>query len=378
MRVRRLFWAILVTAGVLLLGFIVWIVSLPPPTTADPQPPIAQAETKELLAALRPPKRGRPVVAIIGINQSTETTDYLMPYGILRRADVADVFLIATQAGPVTLYPALSVVPDATTAEFDARYPEGADYVIVPAMEPNDDPAALQWLNAQASKGATVIGVCAGATVVAAAGLLDGKKATTHWYYLEGMLERHPTITYVANRRMVVDGNVATTTGISASMPASLTLIEAIAGRSTAQSVAREIGLQNWNLRHDSNAFSFTQPFATTALFNALAVWNHDEWAIELQPGMDEVSMALVADAWSRTYRSRVLTYAAGGEPVESMNGLRVLPDRNSVDHLRRIELSGFGKQKPADVMVQNLEQIAALYGDDTAQLVAMQLEYPW
>lgn len=88
--------------------------------------------------------------------------------------------------------------------------------------------------------------------------------------------------------------------------------------------------------------------------------------------------MALVADAWSRTYRSKVLTYAAGGEPVESMNGLRVLPDRNSVDHLRRIEPSGFGKQKPADVMVQNLEQIAALYGDDTAQLVAMQLEYPW
>src|SRR5690606_42024715 len=66
--------------------------------------------------------------------------------------------IFATQAGPVTLYPALSVVPDATTAEFDARYPEGADYVIVPAMEPNDDPAALQWLNAQASKGATVIG----------------------------------------------------------------------------------------------------------------------------------------------------------------------------------------------------------------------------
>ena len=82
------------------------------------------------------------------------------------------------------LYPALTVEPDTTVAEFDARHPDGADYVIVPAMSRDDDPAALQWIKAQSAKGATVIGVCAGAKVVAEAGLLDNKRGTTHWYLL--------------------------------------------------------------------------------------------------------------------------------------------------------------------------------------------------
>jgi len=65
-----------------------------------------------------------PLIAIIGINDATETTDYLMPYGILRRADVADVVALA-QAGADKTVPALTVKPDATTAAFDAQHPEG-------------------------------------------------------------------------------------------------------------------------------------------------------------------------------------------------------------------------------------------------------------
>ena len=129
-------------------------------------PPIAKEEADATIAALKPPKRQRPLIAIIGINDATETTDYLMPYGILRRADVADVVALATEPGPVTLYPALKVEPQATVADFDARHPEGADYVIVPAMSRDDDPAALQWIKSQAAKGAIIIGVCAGAKVV--------------------------------------------------------------------------------------------------------------------------------------------------------------------------------------------------------------------
>ncbi len=167
---------------------------------------------------------------------------------------------LATKPGVVKLYPALQVQPQATITEFDAANPDGADYVIVPAMHRDDDPVALAWIRSQAQKGATIIGVCVGATVVAQAGLLDGKRATTHWYSLKEMLERHPTIQYVADRRYVVDDGVATTTGISASMPMSLTLIEAIAGREKAESVAREIGLPDWDARHDSASFQFTRP----------------------------------------------------------------------------------------------------------------------
>ena len=149
-------------------------------------PPIGKEEADALLAALKPPKRRRPLIAIVGINDATEVTDYLMPYGILRRADVADVVPLATEPGPVKLYPALKVEPQATVAEFDAQHPDGADYVIVPAMSRDDDPAVLEWLKSQAAKGAMIIGVCAGAKVVGEAGLLDGKRATTHWYYRQG------------------------------------------------------------------------------------------------------------------------------------------------------------------------------------------------
>ena len=104
-----------------------WILSLPPGPAVGAAPPIAQEEADATIAALKPPKRRRPLIAIVGANGGSETTDYLMPYGILRRADVADVVLLATEPGPVTLYPALKVEPQATIADFDARHPEGGN-----------------------------------------------------------------------------------------------------------------------------------------------------------------------------------------------------------------------------------------------------------
>ena len=96
-------------------------------------------------------------------------------------------------------------------------------------------------------------------------------------------------------------------------MPISLTIIEAIAGRAKAEQVARQLGVASWDARHASRAFQFTRPFALTVMRNALAFWNRQQVGVELTPGIDEVSLALVADAWSRTYRSRAVTFAASG-----------------------------------------------------------------
>jgi putative intracellular protease/amidase len=339
-------------------------------------PPTPAAETAATLAALKPPKRARPLIAIIGINDATETTDYLMPYGILRRADVADVLALATQPGPMRLYPALTVEPDATTAQFDAQHPQGADYVIVPAMSRDDDPATLRWIKAQADKGAVVIGVCVGAKVVAAAGLLDGRRATTHWYSVDELLDEHPGVTHVKDRRFVVDRGVATTTGISASMPMSLTLIEAIAGRDKAAAVARDLGVAEWDARHVSAAFQFTRPFALAVMGNALAFWNREQVGIEISRGVDEVSLALVADAWSRTYRSRAVTYAAGAGAVKTRSGLLILPDQVAgVGRPAAHMLPAMADQPAAQALSDALQRIAGRYAPGTADMVAMQLE---
>jgi transcriptional regulator GlxA family with amidase domain len=355
----------------------VWILTLPSQPALTEAPPVAQEEADALVDALRRRTTQRPLIAIIGINDATEVTDYLMPYGVLRRSQVADVVLVATEPGPVRLYPALTVEPQATVADFDAHHPGGADYVMVPAMSRDDDRAVLEWLKRQAAKGAMIIGVCAGARVVAEAGLLDGKRATTHWYFVEELLEEHPSIRYVPDRRLVVDRGVATTTGVTASMPIALTLVEAIAGRDRAEAVAREIGLTRWDAHHTSAAFQFTRSFALTAVANTLAFWSREELGIELVPGVDEVSLALVADAWSRTYRSRAVTFSRTEGTRESVNGIRIVPDQVTADWPAAQRLPAIGDQPPARALEQALQGITARYGARTADFVALQLEYP-
>jgi putative intracellular protease/amidase len=373
---RLVLWSGFGTAALLVTIGAAWIFTLPQAPSFG-APSIAKEEDDATVAALKPPKRQRPLIAIVGVNDRSETTDYLMPFGILRRADVADVVALATRPGPVTLFPVLTVEPQATVADFDAQHPEGADYVIVPAMSRDDDPAALQWIKNQAAKGAIVIGVCAGAKVVGNTGLLDGKRATTHWYYLKELRDKHPAIRYVADRRLVIDGGVATTTGITASMPMSLTLIEAIAGRDRAEAVGRDLGLTHWDARHDSDAFKFTRAFALTAIRNTLAFWNREQLGIELAPGVDEVSLAIVADAWSRTYRSRAITFSSTAGAQPSRSGLRIFPQQVAANWPADRLLPAIGELQPAKALDHALRGIEARYGTRTADFVAMQLEYP-
>jgi transcriptional regulator GlxA family with amidase domain len=75
----------------------------------------------------------------------------------------------------------------------------------VPAMSRDDDAAALAWIKIQAAKGATIIGVCAGAKVVAEAGLLDGRRGTTHWYYAKELRQKHPRMQYVVDPVAALD-----------------------------------------------------------------------------------------------------------------------------------------------------------------------------
>src|SRR5262245_1719157 len=111
-------WIALGVVGVCvagLAGFAGWLLTLPSdPRSPGPAPPVAAEETARITSALKPPKRERPLVAVVGLNDATETTDYLMTAGILRRANVVDVVLLSINRGPVQLYPAMRVLADAT------------------------------------------------------------------------------------------------------------------------------------------------------------------------------------------------------------------------------------------------------------------------
>jgi putative intracellular protease/amidase len=352
-----------------------------------PAPDIDSAEQAGTINALRPPKRDRPVIAILTLNEGTEITDLLVPYGVLSRANIAHVIVVAERATPVPLHPfsalgrgpeLLRIEPQGTTRMFDERYPEGADYVVVPAMEPRNDRRVIDWLLAQRKKGAKVFSVCAGSLTLAAAGLLDGRRATTHWAYIGDLQRAHPTMKWVPNRRYVADDGISTSTGITASMPATVALVEAIAGRPKAEQLARELGLASWDARHRSSDFQLTWEHRKTFLRNWLSFWRHETVGLPVSEGVDEIALALTADAYSRTALSTVVTVAGGRETVRSRHGLVLRPNVSS--HAAAVDrmLPSPRAEAPALTLDRELANIAARFGGPTADIVALATEYPW
>jgi putative intracellular protease/amidase len=337
-------------------------------------PTVPEEEQQSTLRAMAPPKREIPVIAVLAANEGTETTDMLVPYSVLARSGVAEVYALSTESGPVQLMPALTVQLPHTLAWFDQQYPDGADYVIVPALHHPDDPAVLDWVRRQSEGGATIVSICSGARVLSEAGLLEGRAATGHWYDLDYLQRKNPTMEWVPDRRYVADRGVVTTTGVTASIPVSLALIEAIAGRGQAALVAAELGVESWGPEHDSDAFLHGEPYAWTVVRNQVAFWGHDTFALPIESGVDEVALALTADAYSRTYRSRAQTAAETLEPLTTREGLTLLPDLVLSELKRELELElGEGAQ----VLDEALLDLEARYDRKTASWVARQVEYP-
>jgi putative intracellular protease/amidase len=325
--------------------------------------------------------RAQPVVAIVGENGGTELTDFVIPYGVLARSGAAQVIAVATQEGPLKMLPALTVQPQATIGEFDQRFPDGADYLIVPAVAKHADPGLVAWVAAQGAKGATVVSICDGALVVANSGLFDGRRATGHWATESYRKEHYPGVDWVGNVRYVADGKVVSSAGVSAAMPTALALIEAIAGRRRADDVALSIGVgaADWGKTHDSDIFRPRLGVNLTAYISGYTnQWFHsiDKIGVPVAAGIDEIALAYTADAWGRSKRSRVLSVAAVVAPLQTLHGLTLLPDGVGDEGLDMLPPVS-GDALSGQALEQSLAAIAARYGQRTARLVALEFEYP-
>lgn len=319
----------------------------------------------------------RPVIAVVGAQQGTELSDFMVPYGILSDSGSAEVLALADEDGPLASFtdmgaPGFRIQAQATLAGFDAQHPEGADYVVVPALREN--PAILAWLKAQAGKGATLVSICNGGMVVADTGIMAGRRATAHWSTEEHRMEHLSAVHWVKNARYVADGNWISSSGVSAGIPVSLALVEAIAGPARAHALAQELGVDAWSAQHDSDAFQLQPgtawPLAKVAYTNR---WLHgqDRYGIAATPGADEVVLALMADAWSSTGRSHA--YLVGQAPLRTRNGLTILPDDTSAPEA----LLTVSDLVPGKTLDAALDGIAQRYGRSTARGVALVFEYP-
>jgi transcriptional regulator GlxA family with amidase domain len=104
-----------------------------------------------------------------------------------------------------------------------------------------NDGDLLRWLRTTAEAARRVTSVCSGALLLARAGLLDGRKATTHWSVCDTLATRFPSVEVETDRVYVRDGNVWTSAGVTAGMDLALALVEHDHGPDLAMAAAREM-----------------------------------------------------------------------------------------------------------------------------------------
>jgi putative intracellular protease/amidase len=319
--------------------------------------------------------RNRPIVAVVGVNSYTELTDFVVPFGIMKESSVAEVFAITTEPGSMKMFPAFEIDTNFTIQQFDVKFPEGADFVFVPAVHESDNKILVSWLQKQSQKGSTIIGVCDGVWALANARLLEGKSAVGHWYSFQSLQEKFTNTKWISNRRYISDGNIITTTGVTASIPISLAIIEAIAGQKKAEEVAHHFGADEWGSYHESAPFQLSAKHIITAAKNLTAFWSYEDVGIPVTVGEDEVTLALVADVYARTYKTNV--FQISDSNAVTKHGLTLLPraGKNRELEMDRI-VNDFKSLNAIRGLDHSLNQIQTLYGLSTANFVALQIEY--
>ncbi|MEU6086604.1 GlxA family transcriptional regulator [Streptomyces sp. NPDC047085] len=158
--------------------------------------------------------------------------------------------------GPVRTSSGLTLVPD--TALADAPEPHT---LLVPGGRGTrrPDPRLTDWLRAHAPRAERLVSVCTGAILLAEAGLLDGRRATTHWAYCDTLARGHPAVEVDPEPIYVRDGEVSTSAGVTSGIDLALALVEEDLGRDVALTVARHLVVF---LRRPGNQAQFSAQLA--------------------------------------------------------------------------------------------------------------------
>jgi transcriptional regulator GlxA family with amidase domain len=187
------------------------------------------------------------------IFDDVEVLDFAGPFEVLSRARTTPgvesrrsdgsapfhVFTIADRRASVTATGGLEVVPG-----FDFTSAPPLDILLVPGGFGTrvllESAPVLAWIREAAHRAAHVCSVCTGSLLLARAGLLGGKRATTHWSALGHLADLDPAVTVVHDERVVDDG-ILTSAGVAAGIDMAFALVERVCGRAVAEDTARYI-----------------------------------------------------------------------------------------------------------------------------------------
>lgn len=163
--------------------------------------------------------------------------DVTGPLEVLHQSGRYDTVLVSARGGEVRTASGVVLAGAVTTTEaFDTVVVPGADHL--PERVPDD---VLQVTATLAEKAERVASVCSGAFVLAELGMLDGRRATTHWRHAAALARKYPKVHVEPDALHLTDGRYVTSAGISAGIDLTLALVEADHGAGVARAVAREL-----------------------------------------------------------------------------------------------------------------------------------------
>jgi transcriptional regulator GlxA family with amidase domain len=223
-----------------------------------------------------------------------------------------------------------------TTTGFAIDVPHGlealaqADTVLVPGLRPAQwppPPAVLDALRAAHARGARVASICTGAFVLAHAGLLDGRRATTHWAHAEQLAERYPAVTVDPGVLYVDEGDVLTSAGVAAGIDLCLHLVRRDHGAEVANAAARRIVVAP---HRDGGQAQFVEAPLPPAGERGLAPTR--AWAAQrLREPLTVAAMARHAACSERTFARRFRA-ETGTTPLQWLLRQRVLHARRLLE----------------------------------------------
>ncbi|PAN01750.1 AraC family transcriptional regulator [Streptomyces sp. Alain-F2R5] len=225
---------------------------------------------------------------------------------------------------PVRTSSGLTVVPDQALTSAS----EDPDTLIVPGGQGTRRPDRhlVEWLRGHGPRARRLVSVCTGAILLARAGLLDGRRATTHWAYSDRLARDHPAVDVDPDPIYIRDGHVATSAGVTSGIDLALALIEEDLGRDAALTVARHLVVF---LRRPGNQAQFSAQLAAQ-IARREPLREVQQWITE-HPGADLSVESLAARAgFSPRHFARSFQAETGTTPGRYV-------DRVRLEHARRL-----------------------------------------
>ncbi|PSJ30307.1 AraC family transcriptional regulator [Streptosporangium nondiastaticum] len=278
------------------------------------------------------PRRTQRRTVLIVLFDEVQSLDFTGPAEVFAGArqwtgDPATyrVHTATLDGGPVRTSSGLRVTPDSALHDAPA-----AHTLLVPGGEGTrtPDPRLVTWLREHAPRAERVVSVCTGSFLLAAAGLLEGRRATTHWAFCAALAARFPSVRVEPDPIYVRDGNVVTSAGVTAGIDLALALVEDDLGREPALAVARNLVVF---LRRPGNQTQFSAPLAAqTASRPRLRDVQH--WIVE-NPAADLSVEALAARAdLSPRHFARAFHSETGMTPGRYVDRVRLEAARRQLE----------------------------------------------